>query len=229
MEYNFSSIFPLKQANELVFQPTVQPEETVGHSSLASSNLVADAAAAATGKSRRRGSAANREGDESGGNKQEKRIVHRDIERQRRQEMSSLYASLRSLLPLEYIKGKRSASDHMHEAVNYIKDLQKNIRELEIERDKQIKLPSSCSTGGTGSFCSCSSSLVIVTTCRGGMEILISSCCGFPLSKVLSVLVQEGFNVVSCSSAEVNGRLLHTVRSEVHRVFISTMFGIWIL
>ena len=38
------------------------------------------------------------------------------------------------------------------------------------------------------------------------------------ISKLLQFLTEEGFEVVSCFSTEVNGRLLHSVQCEVRSI-----------
>lgn len=167
-----------------------------------------------------------------------KRAKHREIERQRRQEVTSLFKHLRYILPVQYVKGKRSSSDHVHEAVNYIKDLEKKIKEVSEKRDRIKRsithsppagycpirsLAASCSSSSLSSYCSCVGDTHIdvkVRTCLVGIEIVVSCCFRHEscLSRVLQLLVQEqSFNVVSCISTRLHLRIIHTIVSEVEK------------
>lgn len=153
----------------------------------------------------------------------DKKMVHREMERKRRKDMAKLHGSLRSLLPLEFIKGKRSMSDHMNEAVNYINQLQNNIKELGAKRDGLLKKGNSIShenesISGTSSGAVGPTTCVMVQPCSGGVEIMVNSGLtdeGLALSSVLQVLLDEGLVVYSCVCTRVNQRLIYTVQSEV--------------
>ncbi|CAA2985096.1 transcription factor bHLH118-like [Olea europaea subsp. europaea] len=146
-----------------------------------------------------------------------KKLIHRDIERQRRKEMANRYASLRSLVPPEHLKGKKSLSDLIEVAVNYIIDTKKNIKKLGLQRDK-LKMLSNSGTlsANVGSSSSYSPDLVRVNPFSDGVEILISSFKeeGFPLSNVLVELLERGLIVVSCSSVKENESSLHIIQCE---------------
>ncbi|XWS61068.1 hypothetical protein CRYUN_Cryun07bG0093900 [Craigia yunnanensis] len=185
----------------------------MGHASLEGNPIIANS----MGKSRRR-KVCHMEGSTEGFtcDKYKKQKLHREIERQRRQDMASLYASLRSLLPDEYIKGKRSMSDHMNEAVNYIKHLEKKVKDLDIKRD-ELKRVSNLAVLVSG--IKTSNNCFIIRPCLLGIEILFR--CGFkeqdlPLSRVLAVLIDEGLPVVTCVSTKSEEYLLHTIQTEVN-------------
>ncbi|XP_052187564.1 transcription factor bHLH118-like [Diospyros lotus] len=151
----------------------------------------------------------------------DQKIIHREIERKRRQEMATLYASLRSELPLECIRGKRSTADQMAAAVNYIKNLQNNVKELDHKRDQLKKSSSSSDSSsdpGKGGSSSHSMNRVTVFPCLGGVKIEVISSMyqeTLKLSKLMQILLEEGLNVVTCDSTQVNDKFLHTIQCEV--------------
>lgn len=114
----------------------------------------------------------------------------------------------------------------MNEAVNYINHLQTKIKELGVQRDELRKLSISSgssdprNSGSTHNNKNLSFNRVMVYPCKlGGVEIVISNDFkdeGLTLSGVLKIFLGEGLSVVSCVSAKVNGRLLHTIQIEVH-------------
>ncbi|KAL0548602.1 hypothetical protein IC582_013057 [Cucumis melo] len=149
---------------------------------------------------------------------EEKKIMHRDVERERRKQMASLLTNLRSLLPLEFIKGRRSRVDIVDEAVNYIEYLRGKINELHLKRDaivKRLHLESSSSCNNDIPSTSC----VVIKQYSGGLEIVISNGIiseqNFQLSGVMRVLIEQSIEIETCSSTKLNERMLHTIQTKV--------------
>lgn len=106
----------------------------------------------------------------------------------------------------------------MHEAVNYIKDLQNKIQELSEKREELRRL-SDTPTCSSGSECSQShpEDSITVRPCLGGVEVAVSTAFknGLPISRVLKLLNREGLSIVNCISTRMNETLLHNIISEV--------------
>ncbi|KAJ6764463.1 TRANSCRIPTION FACTOR BHLH120-RELATED [Salix koriyanagi] len=133
-------MFPLHQGDELCFNMSSNPHQ---QHSIPQDLILAQYAAlhgSDTATKMENGRRRNLISMDNNEVARDQKMMHRNIERQRREEMTTLYGSLRALLPLDFIKGKRSISDHMNESVNYIKYLQKKIKELSAKRDGLKKL-----------------------------------------------------------------------------------------
>ncbi|XP_038876288.1 transcription factor bHLH120-like [Benincasa hispida] len=214
--------FPFDQADELFPLPALSPIDlSVPQSSLIPSKNKTNKNISEKPKGSRQRKSPNASDDiddENPSEHKKKKIIHRDVERQRRQEMSTLYATLRSLLPVEYLKGKRSICDHMHETVKYIEHMQSKIQKLTKKRDelkKDIEDDSNISTIET--LNSSKRDSVVVKPRHGGFQILLDTATQhrLPLSNLIKFLItDQRLQIVSCHSTKINDRFLHTIESE---------------
>ncbi|KAK2653706.1 hypothetical protein Ddye_013562 [Dipteronia dyeriana] len=147
----------------------------------------------------------------------QRKLARKEIERQRRQRMSKLNALLRSLLPLESMKGKRSVSDHIYEAEKHTIQLRKNIQDLSDKRDKLKYLPKSEAFDDHHRNKNSKNCVSVHPFCSG-VQIVIRDGLReetWLLSRILRVVVEEGLEVIQCSSAQTDDGLFHTIQSEV--------------
>ncbi|CAL1375508.1 unnamed protein product [Linum trigynum] len=163
-----------------------------------------------------------------------RKMMHRDVERQRRQDTKALYASLRSLLPIEYLKGKRSISDQVHQAAIYICHKEAKIRELTRKRDELIltaKNPSSPSSlkSRTSNLETRDNCAITVEPCLVGGEviameiglvtkrssIITNDQKGGGVSVVFGALIRQGLDIVSYISTRVGDKMIHSINAKV--------------
>ncbi|KAB2596596.1 hypothetical protein D8674_032046 [Pyrus ussuriensis x Pyrus communis] len=142
---------------------------------------------------------------------EKKKMMHREIEKKRRQEMANLYGSLRSVLPLEFIKVRWNLK-FLHKIFGAKRD------ELKMGSSSNLSARN-LDHGSSGSSSTSTSALVAVHPCLAGVEIVVSTDGSaeqfFLLSRMLKILLGQGLSVISCATAQVNKRLVYTIQSEV--------------
>ncbi|KAM3269261.1 transcription factor bHLH91-like [Capsicum chacoense] len=146
--------------------------------------------------------------------KKNKNVLRRDVERQRRRDMAKLYQRLRLLIPSKYLMGKRAISDHLEEIVDYVKDLRKDIEELERKRESLKEKKNMTPSSSSSMKLSDDEDRITVKSCNEEVEISVKG--GIPISKVVKVVMKEGLIVNSCVSSTVGQSLHHIIQSEVN-------------
>lgn len=110
----------------------------------------------------------------------------------------------------------------MNEAVTYIKHLQNNIKELGAKRDLLKKRSDNYSNLETPDDDESKQKSINFTVHEKndvvGIEIISNfKDERFLLSKFLELLLEEGLEVVTCLSTQVNGRIVHSINCQVNK------------
>jgi len=150
---------------------------------------------------------------------------HKMIERQRRKEMKVFFSRLRSLLPEENLRGKRTVSEQVLEAVNYVGHLQRKIEDLSAQREKMkvnsdqnAKVSFEKFWDNTPPFGGSDREYpaVKINSVGSGVQICMNSLeHEIVYSDILLALEEGGLEVVSAASSVINNRVYHTIHAKV--------------
>ncbi|XP_027339370.1 transcription factor bHLH162 [Abrus precatorius] len=145
-------------------------------------------------------------------------IDRKFIERNRRNQMKTLYRKLNSLVPHQSSRDPISLPDQLEEATNYIKKLQMNLEKM---KDKKIMLlgiekPNMRVNGGKTTV-GLKSPRIEIQQMGSALEVVLVTGLDsqFMFSESIRVLYEEGVDVVNASYKVVEDLVFHSIHCQV--------------
>ncbi|KAK9092577.1 hypothetical protein Syun_027488 [Stephania yunnanensis] len=143
------------------------------------------------------------------------KIDRKTVEKNRRNQMKTLYSELSSLIPPSHkSKGVMPLSNQLDEAVNYIKKLENKLKRMQEKKNYLMGINSSRSMSGTTGGrppqieIHCSGSLLEVVLVSG-MD------CQSLFFKIIGMLHEEEAITVNANFSIANNSIFHTIHAEV--------------
>ncbi|XP_058091680.1 transcription factor bHLH162-like [Magnolia sinica] len=146
------------------------------------------------------------------------KLERKTVERNRRMHMKSLCFKLASLIPPHYSKEALSQQDQLDQAAVYIKQLREKIDELKEKRDLATSIEGiNKDISGAMMVLGLRLPVVEVRDLGSSLEVVLISGLNknFMLCDVISVIEEEGAEVVNASFSFVADKVFHIIHSQV--------------
>ncbi|XP_056170373.1 transcription factor bHLH162-like isoform X2 [Syzygium oleosum] len=169
--------------------------------------------------------------NKSTSNNQSPKVERKTVEKNRRIHMKNLCSELASLIPQHNIT--TSKQDQLDQAASYIKQLKEKIDGLKLRKEQAILLsegidPSSSLTSSNDQEANLGFTLPVFELRDHGLGLEVILISGrrknFMLYEVISILEEEGAEVVSASFSVIGDKIFHTLHAQVRlsRVGVET-------
>ncbi|XP_014518226.1 transcription factor bHLH162 [Vigna radiata var. radiata] len=141
------------------------------------------------------------------------RLDRKFIERNRRNQMKTLFRKLNSLVPHQTSKAV-SLPDQLEEATNYIKKLQMNMEKMEKKKNKLLGIErANVSMNGRGERVGFKSPRIEIQQMGSTLEVVLITGLDsqFMFSETIRVLHEEGLDVVNASYNVIEDAVFHSI------------------
>ncbi|RWR85594.1 transcription factor bHLH162-like protein isoform X2 [Cinnamomum micranthum f. kanehirae] len=145
------------------------------------------------------------------------KLERKTVERNRRMHMKTLCFKLASLLPSHYTREALSQQDQLDQAAAYIKKLRENIEGLKERRALAAHIVGINKDMSDGMMIEFRTPVIEVKDLGSTVEVVLISGLNrnFMFCDVISVLEEEGAEVVNASFSQVANKIFHIIHSQV--------------